>query len=237
MKFENTKSFIEFYKEIGLDQIFNRETVSKFKKIDKESKLIKTTNKNKESEDKKFKLNLLKEKVMNTSLGLKDTSTNMVFSIGNFKSNLMIIGDKPQPADDRSSVPFSADDGILLQKMLGSIGLNLNKYYLTNIIFWRPPGDRVVSEEELKECLKYTNEHISIINPDFIILLGGLVTNSILGLNQNILKTRGKIFEKVFSSKNVKLFPIFHPKFLLSNPIEKKKTWFDLCKISKAIER
>jgi len=118
-----------------------------------------------------------------------------------------------------------------LQERVG--GRRKNNFYITNIVFWRPPGNRTPSSQEVKICLPYTKKHISIIKPKLLILLGNVATKSILNTDQGITKVRGKEYFYFDESINRKIptRAIYHPAYLLRNPIEKKKMWEDLIDI------
>ena len=112
-------------------------------------------------------------------------------------------------------------------------------FYLTNIVFWRPPGNRVPNNQEIEICLPFVKEHIKIINPKLLILLGNIATRSLLQINEGITKIRGKNFFYLDKQNNMKIevVPIFHPAYLLRNPIEKKHVWEDLKKIYMIIKK
>ena len=128
------------------------------------------------------------------------------------------------------------EDGKLLSLMLSYIGLNKNNCYFSNLVFWRPPGNRVPNKEEIKICLPFTREHIKIIQPKLLVLVGGIAANSILNFSESVTKLRGREFSYQIKEKKIKVHIIYHPSFLINSPIEKKRTWFDLTEISKIIE-
>ena len=183
-------------------------------------------------------LNELKEEIVNSSgCSLQKTATNLVFSDGNSNSKVMVIGEAPGEEEDKTGKPFKGKAGILLDKMLNAIGQNRNNTYITNIIFWRPPGNRNPTEEEINICLPFVLKHIELINPKVLILAGAIAAKTVLRENKGIIQLRGK-WHNLFISKsiNIKTMPIFHPAFLLRQPSRKKETWDDLKKIKKEID-
>ena len=151
----------------------------------------------------------------------------------------MLIGEAPGAEEDKTGKPFVGQAGKLLDKMLNFIGLERKKnFYITNIVFWRPPGNRTPNEQEIKICLPFVKKHNQIIKPQLIILLGNIAAKSILQTTEGITKIRGKNFFYIDEENNLKIeaIPIFHPAYLLRNPIEKKYVWEDLKKIYKVIK-
>ena len=265
MKIKSTKTFMEFCKEIGIFEVISKNPTIKFKKdlkkavkpkenqlkdsfsiqietrkneifLEKSKNIISKDLMTNFNSKKKF-LEELRNEVSKIDCNLKETSTNLVFSTGDINSKVMFIGEAPGILEDKYGEPFNDNSGKLLFKMIDFIGLNKENSYFTNLVFWRPPGDRSPNDEEINICLPLTIKHINIINPDFIVTLGGVSSKAILNLESNIMKVRGKefIFKNKGSGKDIKVFPMFHPNFLINNPSEKKKAWFDLSKYSKLL--
>ena len=160
-----------------------------------------------------------------------------MFADGNSKAKVMVIGEAPGEEEDKTGKPFKGQAGILLDKMLNAIGQNRNNTYITNIIFWRPPGNRNPTEEEINVCLPFVLKHIEIINPKILILAGAISSKTILREKKGIIQLRGKWHNLLISeSVNIKTMPIFHPAFLLRQPSRKKEAWEDLKKIKKEID-
>jgi len=160
---------------------------------------------------------------------LKTTAMNFVFSDGNPKSEIMLIGEAPGEEEDRQGLPFVGAAGQLLNKMLLSIGLKREDVYITNILFWRPPGNRTPNEEEIASCLPFVERHIELINPKLIVLLGGSSAKAILRSTVGITRLRGKWHEH----KGIPVMPFFHPSYILRQPASKKLAWHDLIEIKK----
>ena len=169
---------------------------------------------------------------------LKKTATNIVFSDGNSKANVMVVGEAPGEEEDKLGKPFKGQAGNLLDKMLQAIGQNRENTYITNLIFWRPPGNRNPTQEEINICLPYALKHIEIINPKILILTGAIATKAILRQNnKGIIQLRGKWQNfSINKSTSIKTMPIFHPAFLLRQPTRKREAWEDLKKIKQEID-
>ena len=160
---------------------------------------------------------------------LKKLATHTVFSDGNPDSKVMLIGDAPGADDDRDGIPFAREHGQLLDKMFDAIGLQRDKdFYITNILPWRPPGNRVPSAEEITICLPFIKKHIELFDPELIILLGGVSANSILETESSITRLRGKWHEYEVQDRKIPVFPLFHPAYLLKQPKAKGDAWRDL---------
>ncbi len=169
---------------------------------------------------------------------LKKTSTNLVFSDGNEESKVMLIGEAPGEEEDKTGKPFTGQAGKLLDKMLNAIGQNRENTYITNLIFWRPPGNRNPSLEEVDVCLPFVLRHIELINPKILILAGAVAAKAILKENnKGIIQLRGKWQNFSLNKATIiKTMPIFHPSFLLRQPSRKRDAWEDLKKIKKEID-
>ncbi len=169
---------------------------------------------------------------------LKKTATNLVFSDGNEESKVMLIGEAPGEEEDKTGKPFKGQAGKLLDKMLDAIGQNRDNTYITNLIFWRPPGNRNPSVEEIDACLPFVLRHIELINPKILILAGAIAAKAILKENnKGIIQLRGKWQNFSLNKATIiKTMPIYHPSFLLRQPSRKRDAWEDLKKIKKEID-
>lgn len=188
-------------------------------------------------EDKLDLLNKLKEKIKNIdNCKLKSSAKNIVFNDGNFRSKIMIVGEGPGEREDEIGKPFVGDAGILLNKMLKAINISREEIYITNVVNYRPPNNR---KPELAEISRYSNflrQHISIIDPKILILLGSTAMESFFGSNLKISKERGKWKDVLINNKRYLTFISFHPAYLLRQPDQKKYSWADLKEIRKKIE-
>lgn len=170
---------------------------------------------------------------------IKKTANNTVFSDGNPNSSIMIIGEAPGANEDEEGIPFCGASGQLLDKILLSIGLKREKdFYITNSVFWRPPGNRKPTNEETDICLPFVEKHIALIKPKLILLVGSTAAATLLQSNETISRLRGKFYQynNQYLSQPIPTTVIFHPSYLLRQPLQKKTVWFDLLKIKKTFD-
>ena len=231
MKIKNIKSFVDFYKFMGVTVTIDRE-----KRINQKSTNPISVNKNNskqtyESNPRNFDYENLRNNVLKLDCNLKDIATNIVLNDGNPNSEIMFIGEAPGAEEDKIGKPFVGQAGRLFDEMISYIGLNRRKnIYITNIIFWRPPGNRTPTSQEIATCLPLTREHIRLICPKILILMGNVAAKSLLSIKDGISKIREKnhIYTDQESKISIPVKAIFHPAYLLRNPVEKKKVWTDL---------
>lgn len=159
---------------------------------------------------------------------LKATATRAAFARGNPQARVMVIGEAPDRDEDREGKPFVGEAGQLLDRMLAAIGLNETSAYITNIVFWRPPGNRKPTDAEIEACRPFTERHIELANPDFILLAGGMSAQTLLRQRAGITQLRGKWAQVKAGDATIAALPIFHPAFLVRRPQEKAKAWADL---------
>ena len=169
---------------------------------------------------------------------LKNSATQAVFADGNPFSKIMLIGEAPGADEDKFGKPFVGRAGQLLDKMLAAIELDRNKVYISNVVPWRPQGNRQPTTEEILQCLPFIQKHIEIINPSILVLLGGTAAKALLTTNQGITKFRGTWhkYNSLELLNPILTRAIFHPAFLLRSPEHKKSTWEDLLEIQKKIK-
>jgi DNA polymerase len=170
-------------------------------------------------------------------LALKVTATNLVFADGNPQAKLMLIGEAPGAEEDRQGLPFVGASGQLLDRMLAAIGYDRSCCYITNIVNWRPPGNRKPSPAEMSLCLPFIARHIVLINPAVIVLLGDTAAKTLTGRTDGITRMRGKWFgwAKPDSTEEIPMLPTFHPAFLLRSPAQKRESWMDLMAIKQKL--
>ena len=164
---------------------------------------------------------------------LKRTASNLVFADGHEAARIMIIGEAPGKDEDRMGAPFVGSAGQLLDQMLGSVGLDRTCVYITNILPWRPPGNRPPTAEEVTMMRPFLEKHIALINPDVILALGGSSAKMLLQSDEGIMKLRGKFhdFTPVCYGKTRPLLPCLHPGYLLRSPHHKYLVFQDLVKL------
>lgn len=165
--------------------------------------------------------------------GLKNTARSVVFANGSLKSGLMIIGEAPGADEDIQGEPFVGQSGMLLNNMLASIGLERNDVYVSNILFWRPPGNRTPSTDEIDASMPYVAEHIRLADPKALLLLGGVAAKAILNTASTITSLRGQTnkYKIKNSDKTIDVVPTFHPAYLLRSPGQKANAFIDMLKI------
>ena len=160
---------------------------------------------------------------------LKHTASNLCFADGNPGARVMIIGEVPGRDEDRMGVPFVGFAGQLLDKMLASIGLDRVSTYLTNILPWRPPGNRTPTAEEIVMLKPWLFRHVQLANPDFILLLGGVAAKFVFCSQEGILKLRGKWRDTDFGDGVMRpTLASLHPTYLLRSPAQKRLAFDDL---------
>jgi len=190
-----------------------------------------------EIENKSQLLENLKKKILSIdNCELKNNSTQIVFNDGDYESPIMIIGEGPGQKEDEVGKPFVDDAGTLLNKMLNSINIQRNKVYITNVVNYRPPENRKLETIEITKYSNFLKEHISIINPKLLILMGSVAMEALMGPKIKISKERGIWKEIIIKQKTYITMITFHPAYLLRLPDQKKYSWLDLKKIRKKID-
>jgi len=161
---------------------------------------------------------------------LKRTATNTVFADGNPAGSVMIIGEAPGADEDRIGRPFVGRAGQLLDRMLAAIGLDRSKVLITNVVYWRPPGNRTPTAAEIASCLPFVLQHITLARPRVLVLAGGTAAGALLPQGQGITRLRGRWFDLTVPGldRPVPTLPMFHPSFLLRTPERKREAWRDL---------
>tara|TARA_A100001011_G_scaffold252441_1_gene260631 strand:- start:514 stop:1212 length:699 start_codon:yes stop_codon:yes gene_type:complete len=191
-----------------------------------------------ESFDKCLTLEDLKNCMLDfNGCDLKKTATQLVFSDGNPNSNVMVIGEAPGAEEDRQGKPFCGASGKLLDKMLASINLDRNTVYITNVIPWRPPGNRAPTENEISLMKPFLMKHIEIVSPKMLVAVGGSASKAILNIEGGILRYRG-VWKEIRLSKSlvIPIISTLHPAYLLRAPNQKKLAWEDLKSIRSKLQ-
>ena len=167
---------------------------------------------------------------------LKKNASKIVFGDGNIHSPIMIVGEGPGQKEDELGKPFVGDAGTLLNKMLKAIKIKREKIYITNVVNYRPPNNRKPEKSEINRYSEYLKEHISIIDPQILILMGSTAMEALFGGNKRISQERGQWKEIIIKQKTYKSIITFHPAYLLRQPDQKKFSWEDLKIIHKKID-
>lgn len=170
---------------------------------------------------------------------LKQVSTNTVFGDGVSHAKIMLIGEAPGATEDEKAIPFCGESGKLLDNMLQTIGLYRHiNFYITNTVFWRPPANRAPTQEEIEICRPFVEKHIALIRPKLLILVGSTAVSSLLGNHLQISKIRKEdyMYSNQYLDTPVATKAIFHPAYLLRQPMQKKASWYDLLQIKDEIQ-
>ena len=161
---------------------------------------------------------------------LKQTATNLVFADGNPEADLMILGEAPGAEEDRQGVPFVGPSGQLLDRMLAAIGRDRTSAYISNILFWRPPGNRNPTDAEVAACMPFVQRHIALVRPKVLVFTGGAAAKALLDRKEGIMRLRGAWHEyrNPDLGAPIPALAIFHPAYLLRTPGAKRQAWHDL---------
>ena len=214
----------ELVNSFEIDYIFDNKPINRFKNKPTIENIV-------------SKLNILKEKIKNIkNCNLKDNAKQIVFNDGDFKSSLMIVGEGPGQKEDEIGKPFVGDAGQLLNKMLNAIKINRENVYITNVVNYRPPDNRKPEPSEINRYSEFLREHISIIDPKILILMGSTAMEALFGSKIKISKERGMWKEIIINNKTYLVMITFHPAYLLRQADQKKYSWSDLKEIRKKID-
>ena len=222
------KFYEELINTIEPNFIFNDKPINRF-----------NIEENSDKENKVDKTNLLKElkKRINSieNCSLKDNSQNLVLGDGNINSPIMLVGEAPGIEEDRTSTTFKGKIGELLNRMLMAIKINRKNLYCSYAINFKTPEDRKPTSQEIKRYSFFLKEHITIINPKIIILMGSSAMEAVTGINSKISSERGKWKEVILKNKTYPLIITYNPSYLIRFPENKKYSWEDLKKIKQKI--
>ena len=169
---------------------------------------------------------------------LKRTATNLVFADGNSAAKVMFIGEAPGADEDRQGLPFVGVSGQLLDRMLAAVGLSRKtNAYITNVLFWRPPGNRSPTPAEISACLPFVERHIELLDPEVLVLVGGIAAKTMLARQEGIMRLRGRWFtyETARMPRPIPVIATYHPAYLLRSPGQKREAWRDLLEIKEKI--
>ncbi len=225
---QNTKYLQELIETIEPNFIFNNKPINRFKITNKME--------NNTDPDKENKLLELKKQLNSIeNCNIKSDSKNLIMGDGNVNSPIMFIGEAPGENENNSGKSFQGDMGLLLDKMLSAINIVRKKIYLTYTINFSPPTDRKPTSQEIKRYSVFLKEHISIIDPKIIVLMGSTAMEAVSGLNTKISDERGHWKEIILKNKTFPLMITFSPSYLIRYPEYKKYSWEDLKKIRQKI--
>ncbi len=182
-------------------------------------------------------------------LEVKKTATQIVFSDGNPKAKVMLVGEAPGADEDRQGKPFVGVSGQLLDKILACINLDRHNEdpetsaYISNILNWRPPGNRTPTEAEMAIALPFIERHVQLIKPEVLVLCGGVSAKTLLGSTQSISRLRGqfhnyKTITPQLSDNAITIDAVatYHPSYLLRTPSQKKLVWQDMLRLQQRLQ-
>ena len=209
--------------------VFNNKPINRFNIIDEDN--------SHQQIDKFQSIEELKKKINSIeNCKLKDNSQNLVLGDGDINSSIMIVGEAPGIEEDKSNATFKGEVGKLLNKMLLAIEIKRESIYSSYAINFRPPEDRKPTSQEIKRYSIFLKEHVAIINPKIIILMGSSAMEALTGINSKISSERGKWKEVILKSKTYPVMITFNPSYLIRFPENKKYSWEDLKKIKQKIQ-
>ena len=226
---QNGKYVQELINIIEPNFIFSKEVINRFNST--------SDNIDKVNGDKTYQLNKLREKITSIeNCNLKDNSKKLVLGDGDINSPLMFIGEAPGLLEENTGNSFQGEIGSLLKKMLLAINIKKEKVYFTYSINFRPSEDRKPTSREIRRYSIFLKEHISIINPKIIVLMGGTAMEAVTNLNSKISSERGKWKEIILKNKTFPIMTTLSPSYLIRFPEKKKYSWEDLKKIKQKIK-
>jgi uracil-DNA glycosylase len=167
---------------------------------------------------------------------LKATAKNLCFHRGSLRARVMLIGEAPGRDEDLAGRPFVGRAGQLLDRMLAAIGLDESLVHITNIVYWRPPGNRTPTLHEAQVCRPFLERQMELVRPDILILLGGVAAKHVLDVAEGIMRVRGKWRDVQLGGRSIKAIATLHPAYLLRSPAAKRLAWRDLLAVRSALQ-
>ncbi len=167
---------------------------------------------------------------------LKRTATRLCFADGSAEAPLMLIGEAPGAEEDRQGRPFVGPSGKLLDRILHWIGLDRRSVWITNVIFWRPPGNRAPTTAELAVCQPFLERQIELLRPEVVLFLGGIAARGLLGVKEGVTRLRGREFVYRCEGREIPAWVTFHPAYLLRQPAQKRLVWRDFLRVRERLE-
>jgi DNA polymerase len=166
---------------------------------------------------------------------LRRTAKSLCFARGSEQARIMMIGEAPGRDEDLQGKPFVGRAGQLLDRMLAAIGLSESQVYITNTVYWRPPGNRTPTPEEIEACAPFLARQIELLSPRVLVLLGGAAAKTILGVSEGIMRLRGKWLNYPCAGRDLPALATLHPAYLLREPERKRLAWHDLLMLKAAL--
>lgn len=169
--------------------------------------------------------------------GLRFTAKNLVFADGNPQARVMFVGEAPGADEDRIGKPFMGRSGQLLDRMMAAIGLDRTSAYISNVVPWRPPGNRNPTPQEISICRPFVERQIELANPDILVCLGAPATQTLTGTKDGILKARGRFYPyRLGDGREIRALATLHPAYLLRQPVQKRLAWRDFRMLKSALD-
>ena len=171
------------------------------------------------------------------SCALRFTAKNLVFADGNPQARVMFVGEAPGADEDRIGKPFMGRSGQLLDRMMAAIGLDRTGAYISNVVPWRPPGNRNPTPQEIAICRPFIERQIELANPELLVCLGAPATQTLTGTKDGILKARGRFYPyRLSDGREIKALATLHPAYLLRQPVQKRLAWRDFRMLKAALD-
>ncbi|MFI4984051.1 MAG: uracil-DNA glycosylase family protein [Rickettsiales bacterium] len=238
------KEILTFYKDLGVDTVLEGAPVNRLAAsstplaLEEAPKELPAFENARYLADKATSLEELEKYVKGfTGCDLKKTAMNTVFGDGSASAEVMFIGEAPGANEDKEGIPFCGQSGKLLNNILKATGFARETVYITNTVFWRPPGNRRPTPDEIKICRPFVEKSIALIHPKMLVLVGSTAVESLLDskVSMHTLRETNYMYENRYTKEEIPTFVIFHPSYLLRQPTKKKLMWFDFLKIKEAI--
>lgn len=176
----------------------------------------------------------LKRAVATVDIPMKNCAINMVFGVGNPRADILLLGEAPGAEEDKQGIPFVGQSGQLLDEILKAVNLDRTKVYITNILPWRPPGNRTPTNDEVLLFRPYVLRHIQLVHPKIVVCLGGTASKTLLQTTDGIMRIRGKWY--TVPGIDAKILATFHPAYLLRSPGQKREAWHDFLTVIEAVK-
>ncbi|HRK19811.1 MAG TPA: uracil-DNA glycosylase, partial [Hyphomicrobiaceae bacterium] len=168
--------------------------------------------------------------------GLKRTASRVCFFRGAETARVMIVGEAPGREEDLAGKPFVGPAGQLLDKMLRAAGIEPDTTHITNMVYWRPPGNRTPTPEEVDVCLPFLTRQIEFVGPEFVLVLGAAAAKGLLGIEEGITRARGVWRELSMAGRTMRAMATLHPAYLLRTPAAKRHAWRDVLVVKNALK-
>lgn len=167
--------------------------------------------------------------------GLKATAKSLCFYRGSASARLMIVGEAPGREDDLAGQPFSGPAGEMLGKMLKAIGVEADGCHITTAVYWRPPGNRHPTPQELDVCQPFLERQIELVAPQVLMLFGAAAARQVMDVGDGIMRARGKWRDVTLGKHSLRAIASLSPSYLIKSPLAKQHAWRDLLAVKAAL--